>query len=245
MKKYIFGFILITFQILFADFPNGNDLLRKVDKNLYSETHITTAQMIIHGRRTSKTLKVKTWSQGEDKSFSEYLHPPRDAGTKMLKLGDNLWIYDPNADRQIRISGHMLRESVMGSDLSYEDFMEDQELIKVYDAEVVAQEIFLERDCWIVLLTANVKDVSYQKRKVWIDKERFLPLKEELFGKSDKLLKKTEIQEVFQIGKRWYPKKILFKDMLLKGKGTEIIVDSIEFEEEIPEAKFSKAALRK
>ncbi|MCK4695412.1 MAG: outer membrane lipoprotein-sorting protein, partial [Candidatus Cloacimonetes bacterium] len=65
------------------------------------------------------------------------------------------------------------------------------------------------------------------------------------FGKSGKLLKTTEIKEVFKIGKRWYPKNMVFKDVLKKGNGTEFIIDSIEFDVEIPALIFTKAALRK
>ena len=44
---------------------------------------------------------------------------------------------------------------------------------------------------------------------------------------------------------RWYPKRMIFKDILKKGKGTEFIIDDIQFDVNIPESRFSKAALRK
>jgi len=245
MKKIFIIVILLIAITLFAEFPDGNELIQKVDDNMYSRNAVSTSRMIVHGRRGSRTMEIKSWAEGENRSFSEYLSPPRDAGTKMLKLEDKLWIYNPASDRTIQISGHMLRQSMMGSDLSYEDMMEDNELIKIYDAEVSGEEIINERDCWIVLLTAKVEDAAYQTKKVWIDKQRFLPLREERFGKSGKLLKTTEIKEVFQIGKRWYPKNMVFKDVLKKGKGTEFIIDSIEFDVEIPKTVFTKAALRK
>ena len=37
-------------------------------------------------------------------------------------------------DRTIAISGHILRQSVTGSDLSYEDMMEDRALRQTYGA---------------------------------------------------------------------------------------------------------------
>ncbi len=245
MRKIFIIISLLIAITLFAEFPDGNELIRKVDDNMYSKNAVSTSRMIVHGRRGSRTMEIKSWAEGENRSFSEYLSPPRDAGTKMLKLEDKLWIYNPSSDRTIQISGHMLRQSMMGSDLSYEDMMEENELIKIYNAEVTEEEIINERDCWIVLLTAKVEDAAYQTKKVWIDKERYLPLREERFGKSGKLLKTTEIKEVFRIGKRWYPKNMVFKDVLKKGKGTEFIIDSIEFDVEIPESRFSKAALRK
>ena len=38
---------------------------------------------------------------------------------------------------------------------------------------------------------------------------------------------------------------MIFKDMLSKGKGTEYLVDSIDFDVDIPAHLFSKAALRR
>jgi outer membrane lipoprotein-sorting protein len=223
----------------------GDEILLQIDKNMYSEKTITTTTMTIHGRRNSKTMKMKGWNQGENKSFSEYLYPPKDAGTKMLKLDDDLWLYNPDSDRTIQISGHLLRQPVMGSDLSYEDIMEDNELHNLYKAEIFTEETFQDRECWVLLLTAKVKEIAYESRKIWVDKERFLALKEERLGKSGKLLKTTTITEVFKVDGRWYPHKMIFKDVLKTGEGTEYVVESIEFDADIPESVFSKASLRK
>ena len=162
----------------------------------------------------------------------------------MLKLEDKLWIFSPSTDRTIQISGHMLRQSVMGSDLSYEDMMDDPNLSNKYDAVVIGSEIFDETDCWIVEMHAKTEDVAYQIRKLWVDKQRYIPLKEELFAKSGKLLKKTELTDITKHGTRWYPGKITFKDMLKKGAGTEFIVDEISFNVEIPDHVLTKASLR-
>jgi negative regulator of sigma E activity len=94
-------------------------------------------------------------------------------------------------------------------------------------------------------LTAKKDDISYYSRKIWVDTERLLPLREERFAKSGKLLKKTEILEVFKQDGRWYPKHMIFKDMLSRGKGTEYFIESIDFDVDIPEYKFTKAALRR
>jgi outer membrane lipoprotein-sorting protein len=190
-------------------------------------------------------VEAKTWIQGIEKSFTEYLAPPREKGTKMLKLEDQLWTYSPDTDRTIKISGHMLRQPVMGSDLSYEDFLEDRKLQDVYTAAVSGEEILNERDCWVLELTAKTPDVAYFSRKLWVDKTRFIPLKEERFAKSGRLLKTTSIKEVMKVGPRWVAKYIIFKDELKSGEGTEIVLESVEFDVEIPDYIFSKAALRK
>jgi len=233
--------ILMAFQ---SNFPDPIDVINKVDANMVSKTQIAETQMVIHGRRNSRTITSKGYSEGDQKSFTEYLAPDREKGTKMLKLEDKLWIFSPSTDRTIQLSGHMLRQSVMGSDLSYEDMMEDRELTDMYDASIIGEEDVDGRKTWIMELNAKVEDVSYHKRKMWIDQERFVPLKEELFAKSGQLLKKTVMSDVAQIEGRWYPKKVNYKDMLKSGDGTDFIVNEVQFNPEIPEYIFTKASLK-
>lgn len=243
MKSLLFALLLINAS-LYAQYPSGNEILDRIDMNMSSENRIVTSKMIIHGQRTSRTIESKSWAVGDKQAYTEYLAPAREKGTKMLKLEDQLWIYSPSTDRTIQISGHMLRQSVMGSDLSYEDMMEDSKLIDNYDAAVIGEEPVVEQNCWILELQAKTSEVAYQIRKIWVDKERYIPLKEELYAKSGKLLKRTELFDIQKLGNRWFPKRIVFKDMLKMGDGTEFIIESIQFDQEIPEYIFTKASLR-
>ncbi len=210
-----------------------------------SENRVFESTMIIHGTRSSRTITSVTYSAGEEKSFTEYLSPPREQGTKMLKLENQLWIYSPSTDRTIQISGHMLRQSVMGSDLSYEDMMDDRKLSEMYNAINTGTETVDGRKTWILDMTAKTDNVAYYKCKMWIDTERYIPLREELFAKSGQMLKQTNLSEVKQIEGRWFPLKVVYKDLLKKGKGTEFIINSIKFDQPIPEYIFTKAALKK
>ncbi len=243
------NFMVIAFFLIpalgFGQTPTGEEILQRVDDNIISGNRAIISTMIVHGKRTTRTIQSKSWIQGTNESFSEYLAPAREKGTKMLKLKDQLWMYSPQSDRIIRIAGHMLRQSMMGSDLSYEDMMEDRSLLETYTAEVLGSEIVDERDCWVLQLSSKVDDVAYDSQKIWIDMERMLGLKQDLIGKSGKLLKTITVEEVFLVEGRWYPKHMVFKDALSKGSGTEFIIDKIEFDVEIPDFLFTKAALRK
>ena len=64
---------------------------------------------------------MKTYARGQDDAAVLYLEPAREKGTKLLRKEDNLWLYMPRAERGQKISGHMLRQGMMGSDMSYED----------------------------------------------------------------------------------------------------------------------------
>ena len=225
--------------------PSAQEIIDKIDKNMSSKTRVMTTDMVIRGNRKSRTVSSKVYAEGAEKSFTEYLAPAREQGTKMLKLEDRLWIYSPSTDRTIQLSGHMLRQSVMGSDLSYEDMMEDRELTEIYDARVIGTETYDGRKTWKLEMIAKVSDVSYHKRVSWIDQERFVPLKEELYAKSGQLLKRITLSDVAKIQNRWFPRKMNYKDMLKSGEGTDFIIKEIEFDVSIPPEIFSKASLKK
>lgn len=224
--------------------PDASDILEKVEKNMSSDNRVFESSMTIRGNRTSRTITSRSYSVGDKKSFTEYLSPAREQGTKMLKLENQLWIYSPSTDRTIQISGHMLRQSVMGSDLSYEDMMDDRKLTDVYEAKVSGDELIDGRKTFILDLVAKVTDAAYHSRKMWIDSERFVPLKEELFAKSGQLLKRTTLSDVKQIEGRWFPSTLVYKDMLKQGEGTEFRITTIKFNQKIPEYIFTKAALK-
>ena len=209
-----------------------------------STNRVFESTMTINGKRNSRSICSKTMSEGTKKSFTEYVSPASEKGTKMLKLKGQLWIYSPSTDRIIQISGNMLRQSVMGSDLSYEDMMDDRKLTDIYNAKVIGEEKTGDRNTYIVELTAKVEDVAYYKQKVWVDEERFVPLKEELYAKSGQLLKRVELRDVQKIQGRWFPTSVVYKDMLKDGNGTEFKMINLKFNQAIPDYIFTKAALK-
>ena len=243
MKTGIYAVVMLSISLSLAA-QDAKEILETVDKNMSSKNRIFESAMVIHGRRSSRTVTSRTYAEGDKQSFTEYLSPAREQGTKMLKQEDKLWIYSPSTDRIIQISGHMLRQSVMGSDLSYEDMMDDRKLTDIYDATLAGHEEIEDRDTYVLDLVANVDNVAYHSQKIWVDSERFVPLKQEMFAKSGQLLKRTELSDVQKVQGRWFPMTMVYKDMLKDGKGTEFRMTSAKFDQDIPEYIFTKAALK-
>jgi len=79
-------------------------------------------------------------------------------------------------------------------------------------------------------MTSKTGEAAYQSRKSWVDKERFIVLKEERYAKSGKLLKDVAVTSVIRVGERWVAERAVFRDALKQGGGTEFKVVSIEFD---------------
>ena len=247
-KQLIILFISIQFPFLLSSQQidqKALNIIEKIDKNMFSKTQIVTSEMIVYGKRKKRVIRSKGYSKGKENNFTEYLSPEREKGTKMLKLDDRLWIYSPATDRTIQLSGHLLRQSVMGSDLSYEDMMEEKKLSEIYTAKIVQEDNFNNTPVWIMDLVSKVEGLAYHKRTLWIDKNKYVPLKENLYAKSGTLLKTTTFTDIKKINARWYPMKINYKDMLKDGKGTDFVILDISFDSNISIEYFSKNILKK
>ena len=222
----------------------ADEMLEKIDKNMSANTRIIESTMIVHGKRADRSMSSKSYTEGTKKSYTEYLSPAREKGTKILKINNEMWVYSPSTDRTIMISGSMLRQSVMGSDLSYEDMMDDRKLTEIYSAKITDTQTFDGRNCFVLELTATVNDAAYPSQKIWVDKERWIPLKQEMYAKSGKLLKQVTVSDLRQVQGRWFPMKMNYRDMLKDGKGTDWIISKIEFNVPIPENVFNKGSLK-
>ena len=247
-KQLIILFISIQFPFLLSSQQidqKALNIIEKIDKNMFSKTQIVTSEMIVYGKRKKRVIRSKGYSKGKENNFTEYLSPEREKGTKMLKLDDRLWIYSPATDRTIQLSGHLLRQSVMGSDLSYEDMMEEKKLSEIYTAKIVQEDNFNNTPVWIMHLVSKVEGLAYHKRTLWIDKNKYVPLKENLFAKSGTLLKSTTFSDVKRIDSRWFPMKMNYKDVLKSGNGTDFIILDISFDTQIPDNYFSKNILKR
>ena len=242
----------------------GEEIINKVDANMTYPSARFESKMVIYVNDQVREKRMVSYAEGRDKSFAEFTYPPRDKGVKYLKIEDNMWMYLPSVDKIIKIAGHMLRQSMMGSDFSYEDALESDKLLEKYDITLATQEtIYIKfkkgteevtkgRPCYVLDLDARVKEVTYWKRRVWVDRETFVPVKEELFAKSGKKLKEMVMGnvEVFRPRRRggetrYYPTYIAMRNLLRKDSLTEMIITEAEFDVKIPKDTFTQRNLRK
>ena len=226
-----------------ASAMTADEIIRRRDRNEYVQTAIVEAEMIIinNNRRITKTMT----SYADRENALTIFTNPRDRGTKFLKRGDELWMFFPDAEDLVKISGHMLNQGMMGSDFSYQDIMESDQLTDLYQFELIGEEEIDGRLCYVLEGTAIPgEEVSYHRRKSWIDKERFIGLKEELYARSGRLLEVLTTTKVELFEDRWYPVEAVMEDKLRRNTRTEFIVKSIEFNPVIPPETFTLENLR-
>jgi outer membrane lipoprotein-sorting protein len=217
-------------------------ILARMEANQVYRSIEYSGKMVITSGGKTRVKLMRSWAVGEDKAFIEFENP-EDKGVRMLKLGKNLWMYFPKERDTVKISGHLLKEGMMGSDVSYEDAMEPGALREYYRAETAGEETIGGRNCVIVELTAKTPELAYSRRSLWIDTERFITMQTRLYARSGKLLKETRTLETGKIGGRWFPVSVEMSDKLKKDSKTVFTMTRLTLDPAIDENRFSLAAL--
>jgi outer membrane lipoprotein-sorting protein len=224
--------------------PTAAELLDAVDNNEIYSTIYYEGDIIIDYQNRRYIKNMKAWARENNDSFIEFTNP-EDAGTKYLKKKGRLYVYSPDTEEVMLISGHMLKESMMGSDLSYEDTINNEKLSVRYNAVLSGSDVFNGRDSWTLDLTAKKKTESYPKQKLWIDKETRDLVHYELYALSGAKLKEYTLIRAEVIGGRRFPVENEMRDLLRRGSKTTFVMRSVKLDEPIADSVFSQRNLER
>ncbi len=248
MKKTI-SFIAAFGAVFWCTFSlwgiTADEIIARVDANQKFSTQKYSVEMSI--RKGNRTLVKNFYGYGQDRgerSFMEFTNP-EDKGVKYLKIGDELWIYFPEADDIMKISGHMLRKGMMGSDISYEDMTRSEDFKKEYEVKLIGEETIRNVPCYQVELTARTPDALYERQVLFIDKSRYVAMKIDMYAKGGRLIKTMELFDFFQASGRYVPAKIIIRDVRREDTATTISFKSVQFNVELPGGIFTHSYLKR
>lgn len=233
MKKIIILLFLVGINIFGM---TAEEILDKVDFNMTPNTFKSDAKMVIYSGKKVLTKEMTMTAVGDDMAFIEFTAPKRDAGTRYLRNGDNLWMYFPSANRTMKISGHMLRQGMMGSDISYEDQTDRTTLNEQYDSTILEETDTMYK---VELIAKEGVEVTYERRVIEVEKDTFVMMGAYMYAKSGKLLKEMITLEYEKIGDRYYITHMRMDDKIKKDSYTEVISSNIEVDIEIDSQIFT------
>jgi len=156
---------------------------------------------------------------GEQRYFIYFYKPPdvKDMTFMVWKYpgkDDDRWLFIPAINLVKRIAANDKRSSFVGSDFSYEDVSgrgaeEDNH-------SILKEEAFNGKDTYVIKsVPKDEGSVDYSYKVSWIDKESFIPLKEEYYDKRGELYKVFTADELRTLPKKPSPEV----DTLIKVVG--------------------------
>ncbi len=223
--------------------PSAEDIIKKMDDNMTFGTRISESEMIIESPSGKEVKKLRVWARGQTDTYAEFTAPERDKGVKYLKLGDNLYMFLPRTEKVVKISGHLLRQSLMDSDFSYEDMMESRALLDNYNAKILREETKDGEPCWLLELISKRDGVGYYRRLLWVSQKTYVAVLAQRYAKSGVLLKELQNRRIMQYGGRNYPTQMIMQDKLKQGTRTTLQMTAVKFDAQLPDSLFSRRNL--
>jgi len=243
-KLFVIVLMIVVAGLAFSQTPSAAELLKRVDTNEVYTTIQYDGEMIIEYQNRRYVKVMKAWARENADSFIEFTNP-EDKGTKYLKKSGRLYMYSPDNEGVMLISGHMLKESMMGSDLSYEDTIDNATLSSRYNPVLKGSETWNGRSAWVMELNAKSRSESYPKRTLWIDQENGDVLHYELFALSGAKLKEYNLIKVETFGAKRFPVEIEIMDLLRRGSKTTFVMKNVILDKPIPDSVFSQRNLER
>ncbi|HEY5546644.1 MAG TPA: outer membrane lipoprotein-sorting protein [Gemmatimonadaceae bacterium] len=161
---------------------DGNALLRRVDRQL-NPPSFEAYKKIINVEPDGRTREYLLYSinDGRDKVAALFLSPASDKGRSTLRLGDNMWMYVPNAGKPIRITS---LQSVIGGVFNNADILSLD-----YSAEYDVASVTDSAGQFVLALKAKTKAVAYDRLTMWVTRKDTLPVRIECLTPTSMLIK--------------------------------------------------------
>jgi len=211
---------------------DGNEMLRKVDRNLNPESFEMYRKLInIEPDGSKKEFVMYSVKKGKDKIASVFLSPASEKGRSTLRIGENMWLYIPNVGKPIRITS---LQSVTGGVFNNSDIMRID-----YSAEYNCDKVEEADKGYILYLKAKTKTVAYDRVKMWVDGKRPLPVKIECFASSGMLIKTLYFKNIKDFGGGIVRPAVIETDSPLYKDYRSIIIFAKVKKKDLPDEIFS------
>ena len=175
-----------------AQAQSSGNIIDKVDSIMAPELFTAKGVMEVEQDNKDKKYYEMTIYRRAEKSLIAFTSPSVEKGRRVLRRGDDMWMYIPNVKRPSRISA---KQDLMGGDFNNVDILRVN-LGSDYTSELVET----QDGVWILLLTAKNTSLAYHQIKAHIAVDTYYPILYEYYTLNGKLIKLLEFSEPKDFG---------------------------------------------
>jgi len=215
------------------------EVVRKMDELYRANSSYAEVEMAIVTPHWQRTLLMKMWTEGKQKTFIRLLSPPKEKGVATLRLGSEMWNYLPRANKVIKIPPSMMMSSWMGSDFTNDDLVKEYTMLDDYLYEFTHPEDAQPDMLYVELKPKENVPVVWGKIIIAVEKDRYIPVWENYYDEKDRLMRVIDFKDVKQIGGRLIPTimEVIPKDK--EGQKTVLRYLDAEFDTKLPDETFT------
>lgn len=223
--------------------PDIDVLVHSLDRLYRSDDSYTEMSMRIVTEHWERTLTMKAWSIGTDKTFISVLSPAREAGMATLRIGTEMWNYLPNTNSTVRVPPSMMAGSWMGSDITNNDIVREitytEDYTYSYTTDTTLTGDPVEGVVYIRLVPKPSTAVVWSSIVCAVRTSETIPLWEKYFDSHGNLIKTVTYSDVQEMSGRTIPTLMEVIPADKEGQSTTITWANAEFNQGVDENIFS------
>lgn len=219
-------------------------IARKIDELYRSESSYSELEMEIVTPHWTRSLEMKVWTIGTEKTFVRILSPKKEHGVGTLRIGNEMWNYFPRVDKVLKIPPSMMMSSWMGSDFTNDDLVREFTFVKDYEFDLVRPEDAQDSMWYLEARPKEGVPVVWARVLVAVRKSDLLPVWERYYGEKNDLIRRMDFSAIKKFGKREVPSVLELVPANKKGHKTILRYKSIEFDAAVADGVMTLRNLR-
>lgn len=233
--------------------PAANEIVKKELAAFYysgKDMSARVAMRLINSQgnvreRNMTMLRMNNGDTGDQRYLMVFDTPADVKGmsfliAKFAKGDDDRWMFLPALKAIKRIAADDKKSSFVGSDFTYEDVsgrdLDEERHTYIRADQVGGRAVH-------VIESRPVGSADYAMRTVWVDQERFLPLREDYIDAQGKLLRTFSADKVEQVGGRWTITARSMKNHQT-GHRTEVQFKEVQYDLGLSDAIFTERNMK-
>jgi hypothetical protein len=226
--------------------PTVEQLLQRTDDLMRGESSEGKTTMRVKTARWDRTMTMKSWSEGTQKTLIQILSPPKERGTATLKVENNIWNYLPKVDRTIKVPASMMSGAWMGSHFTNDDLVKNSRFSDDYTCEFLEKPTDRTEGHYVInCIPKPEAPVVWGKVVINIRAADELVEEVKFYDEDDKLVRTFTYDDIGDMDGRKLPRRVTVVPADKPEEFTQITYDELKFDVKHPERLFTLQALRK
>jgi outer membrane lipoprotein-sorting protein len=246
-----FRFILTVVSLNILSLPafsqvNPKEVVRKADEKMSGESSYAEMTMKIIRPDWEREISMKNWTKGSDYSLILVTGPARDKGTATLKRSKEVWNWQPNINRSIKLPPSMMMQSWMGSDFTNDDLVKESSVVEDYTHKLLGDTVINNKSAWkILMIPKENAPVVWGKIISYIDKEDYNQYMGMYYDEDGKLVNTIIMSDIKNMGGKMIPTRIEMIPADKKGQKTVITYKVLKHNYPVDESFFSMQNMKR
>lgn len=250
MKKWVclgvalFFAVMVSAHSIQKEQIDAGEIVEKIDDLYRSDSSKALMEMEIVTPHWERTLKMRVWSEGMDKTFIRILEPKKERGMGTLRVENEMWNYLPKTNKVIKIPPSMMMSSYMGSDFTNNDLVREYTFTEDYDFNITQIENPEPDLIYVKCIPHEGLPIVWGHIILAVRRSDYLPVWQNYYDEKGELAREMFFKDIKTFEDRRIPSIMELIPTTKEGHKTVMRYLEVKFDLQIDESVFTLRNLR-